>query len=233
MTAPGPSGAGDRSTSGEGVPAAPAGAAGAGDRVPVDGAQGVAAFDFDGTLIRGDSLLPFLARVAGRCRFALTMIVSAPAAGRAYRHGGRDAMKVVLLDRFLQGVPSDRLDVVGQAYGEQLAATIRPAMAERMAWHRGQGHRLVMVSASLDVYLAPLGRALGFDGVLATRLEVGHDGRMTGRLHGRNVRGPEKREQMQRWLAQELEGGAYSLWAYGDSAGDRELLAMADHPVHV
>ena len=31
-------------------------------------------------------------------------------------------------------------------------------------------------------------------------------------------------------LAREFPGGDYELWAYGDSAGDRELLAMADHP---
>jgi phosphatidylglycerophosphatase C len=195
--------------------------------------HGVAAFDFDGTMIGGDSFIPFLVRVVGPRAFGRVMIVSSPATVQAYRGGHRDAAKAVLVRRFLQGYPADRLTQLGETYGAHLAQRIRPHMAERVAWHRGQRHRLVIVSASFDVYLAPVGRSLGFDAVLATGLEVGEDGRLTGRLAGANVRGMEKRARLQRWLDAELAGEPYQLWAYGDSAGDRELLAMADHPVHV
>jgi phosphatidylglycerophosphatase C len=197
------------------------------------GRQGVAAFDFDGTMIRGDSFIPFLVRAIGPRRFGQVMIVSAPATAHAYRIGRRDASKAALVQRFLRDYPADRLEELGQAYGAQLARRIRPFIAERVAWHRRQGHRLVMVSASFDIYLAATARVLAFDGVLATGLEVGDDGRLTGRLAGPNVRGAEKRARLERWLAQELGGRPYQLWAYGDSAGDRELLAMADHPVQV
>ncbi len=83
------------------------------------------------------------------------------------------------------------------------------------------------------MYLAPTGAALGFDQVLATQLEVGDDGLLTGRLRGPNVRGVEKSARLRAWLAATLPDTPYRLWAYGDSAGDRELLAMADHPVRV
>jgi phosphatidylglycerophosphatase C len=193
----------------------------------------VAAFDFDGTMIRGDSFVPFLVRAVGPGRFGQLMVISSPATAQAYRAGRRDASKAVLVRRFLAGYPADRLATLGQSYGTQLARRIRPAMAERVAWHRRQGHRLVMVSASFEIYLAATGRALGFDGVLATRLEVGPGGLLTGRLDGPNVRGAEKAVRLKAWLAAELDGTAPRLWAYGDSAGDRELLAMADHPTHV
>ena len=49
----------------------------------------------------------------------------------------------------------------------------------------------------------------------------------TGQLEGGNVRGPEKVRRVREWLG----AGEVELWAYGDSAGDRELLAAADHPV--
>jgi phosphatidylglycerophosphatase C len=193
----------------------------------------VAAFDFDGTMIRGDSFIPFLVRVVGPRRFGQIMITSSPATASAYRVGRRDASKAALVHRFLNGYPADRLAELGQIYGEQLARKIRPEMAERVAWHRQQGHLQVIVSASFVVYLAAAGRALGFDAVLATELEVGADGRLTGRLDGPNVRGAEKRVRLQHWLAEQLPGSTHRLWAYGDSAGDRELLAMADHPTRV
>jgi phosphatidylglycerophosphatase C len=147
--------------------------------------------------------------------------------------GRRDASKAVLVRRLLRGYDADRLDDLGRRYAVLLAQRIRPQMAERVAWHQQQGHRLVIVSASLDVYLAPTGVALGFDHVLATELEVGSDRRLTGRLRGPNVRGVEKSARLREWLTEELAGTPYQLWAYGDSAGDRELLAMADHPTRV
>ena len=72
-------------------------------------------------------------------------------------------------------------------------------------------------------------RRLGVQGALATELQVGPDGRCTGHLDGPNCRGHEKVERLRRWLG----GRSPRLWAYGDSSGDDELLAMADHPVRV
>ena len=71
-------------------------------------------------------------------------------------------------------------------------------------------------------------------GVVATRLEVDPDGRCTGRLAGHNCRAAEKLIRLDRWLADHsLTRSDIELWAYGDSAGDRELLAAAQHPVWV
>jgi phosphoserine phosphatase len=52
------------------------------------------------------------------------------------------------------------------------------------------------------------------------------DGRITGRLSGRNCYGPEKVERLEEVLGK-LDN--YLVYAYGDSKGDRELLAVADH----
>jgi phosphatidylglycerophosphatase C len=81
----------------------------------------------------------------------------------------------------------------------------------------------VLVSASPELYVAPIGRRLGFDAVLATRLEVGADGRLTGRLLGANCRGAEKVARLRQWRGD----GLALAYAYGDSAGDTEMLALA------
>jgi phosphatidylglycerophosphatase C len=91
---------------------------------------------------------------------------------------------------------------------------------------------VVLVSASLDVYLFPLGELLGVHGVLCTRLERDGGGALTGALVGANCRGPEKVARLEAWLLVEGLDGA-TLWAYGDSAGDDELLARADHAQRV
>ena len=191
---------------------------------------GVAAFDFDRTLIDGDSFVPFLRSVVGKRALAAAVVRSTPALALGAK---RDLMKAALIDRLLRGYPYAELHAHGEAFADQLSARLRPSMAERLAWHRDCGHRLALVSASLDVYLRPLGDRLGFHGILATSLEVGNDGRLTGRLNGANVRRAEKAARLRLWLEQELDGARYELWAYGDSAGDRELLAMADHPHRV
>jgi len=87
---------------------------------------------------------------------------------------------------------------------------------------------VVLASASLELLLEPWARAAGVDDVLATRLEV-RDGRLTGRLAGPNCYGPEKVARLEA-LVGDLAG--VELYAYGDSRGDRELLAAAQHPVY-
>lgn len=191
----------------------------------------VAAFDFDGTLTARDTLAPFLRMVAGPAAVLAAACADAPrlllaAAGRS----SRDAAKERFLARVLGGRSHEEVAARGEEYGAGIARRgIRPAMLDRIAWHRAQGHELVIVSASLDVYLDEVGRHLGIDTVLCSRLEVAADGTCTGRLAGGNCRGPEKAQR----LRAHVGAGGCRLWAYGDSAGDREMLALADHPVRV
>jgi phosphatidylglycerophosphatase C len=190
---------------------------------------GIAAFDFDGTMIAGDSLPHFLTRLLGRGGFTRALAEASPGMLAGYRRGGRDGSKAALLERALAGQVSARVAEIGEAFGCLLARRIRPEMAERLAWHRDQGHRRVLVSASLAVYLEPFGRLADFDQVIATRLETGPDGLLTGRMDGPNVRAMQKALL----LAELLGPGPIEMWAYGDSAGDREMLAMADHPTRI
>lgn len=187
----------------------------------------VAAFDFDGTISRRDTFLPFLQRLCGAQRLYTAIARSGSQFGQmAVGRADRDDVKDALLLRLLAGREAGEVEEAGEVYAGFLASAgrLRPDSLARVEEHRRRGHRLVVVSASPDVYLAPLGRRLGFDAVLATRLEVRPDGRLTGRMAGPNCRGQEKVNRLEAWL----DGEAPSVFAYGDSAGDRELLARAD-----
>jgi len=191
----------------------------------------VAAFDFDGTIARRDTLMPFLASVAGRGAFARAALARSPQLARvALGRADRDAEKEVLIGRLLTGRSAAEVTEAGVAYADRLwdAQRFRPEMLERLSWHRGEGHRIVIVSASLDSYLEPLAPMLGVDHVISCSLAA-EGGVLTGSLVGGNVRGAEKVRRLEAWLA----GAPVELWAYGDSAGDDELLAFADHPTRV
>jgi len=188
----------------------------------------IAAFDVDGTLAVGDTFLPFAAAVAGRARLAVAFGASGTALLRARRPGGRDELKAAVVRHLFAGRRADALDVAGERFAERVHARgLRPDVLERLRWHQAHGHHTVLVSASLACYLRPLGRRLGVDQVLCTELAV-VEGVLTGELAGANCRGPEKARRLAG-----LRAAAGEMWAYGNDDGDRDMLALADHPVLV
>ncbi|MGI8755607.1 MAG: HAD-IB family hydrolase [Acidimicrobiales bacterium] len=196
----------------------------------------IAAFDFDGTLTRRDTLLPFLVRSCGARRVARSVSLAAPRAARSrvsrlqaeVHH--RDATKEALLAHLLGGRSAQWLADSGRSFATTLSDRLRPTMVEQVRWHRDQGHELIIVSASLRAYLEPFAANQGFHHVIAVGLEADDRGVLTGRLDGPNVRGPEKAVQLRQWLG---ASPPEVMWAYGNSEGDAELLAMADVPVWV
>lgn len=195
----------------------------------------VAAFDFDGTLSPRDNFVPFLRRVAGNTPTAEAFAASALDLGRRGRdHWSRNDMKAEVVQRLFAGREATAVETTARGFAAEVVDRhLRAEAVERADWHRTQGHRLVIVSASFAVYLRPIADRLRFDAVLATELEVGHDGRLTGRLEGANVRGPEKARRLDAYLDDETDGRPTFVWAYGDSSGDRELWARADRAVRL
>ena len=191
----------------------------------------VAAFDVDGTLTTKDCVVPFLRRAAG-ARLATALLRHPVALVQALARRDRDRLKE-LASMSLAGHDGAALDRLGDAFARDFVADrLRDDTTARLARHRELGHTVILASASFEAYLAPLGAALEVDGIVCTRLERDTSGRLTGRLLGANCRGPEKARRVLAWLTQAGLDGA-ELWAYGDSPGDAELLAAADHPVRV
>ena len=191
--------------------------------------RAVAAFDFDGTLTRRDTLVSFLTTVVGRGTVARALgAESARLALVAVGRGDRDATKERVLTRALAGRSYAEVEAAGRAFGAELArSAITPDGRDRIAWHLAAGHEVVIVSASLEVYLAEVARALGIEHLLSTALLADAAGRCTGGLRGANCRGPEKARRLRALLG----GDDVELWAYGNSHGDDEMLALAQHPV--
>lgn len=190
---------------------------------------GVAAFDFDGTLARRDTMVGFLTQTHGWHRVLMATAACVPRARE------RDTLKVAAIGRLFRGMPESTLHELGQAYARTLPELLRPELVERIQWHKDEGHAVVVVSAGLTAYLRPLGEELGLDHVLGVELHADEAGILTGQvIGGINNRGPAKVARLRAWLDSRYGPDAdVELWAYGDSAGDEELLAHADHATWV
>lgn len=186
----------------------------------------VAAFDFDGTLTRSDSLLPFLQFSSGVSKFTRYLLQLIPVLVQLFFGKiGNQAAKEAMLTRFFAGVDKTKITELGACFADQkVPRLLRQKALARLHWHQQKGHYCVLVSASLDVYLEPWGTAMGFDAVICSQLEFNSENRITGRLVGANCYGEEKVRRLRK-----LVGNPTVLYVYGDSRGDHELLKIADH----
>lgn len=188
----------------------------------------VAAFDFDGTLTHRDTMFPFLLHAVGMTAFIRNVLMLAPTlAGYGLGLIRNDIAKERVFTRFLAGMHRDELSLMATQFAEQsVPRLLRPEAMRRLKWHMSQGHHCVIISASLENYVQPWALSVCFDDVIATRLEILEDGHISGKLSGANCFGTEKAKRLEALLGPR---DSYTLYAYGDSSGDRELLKMADH----
>jgi phosphatidylglycerophosphatase C len=187
----------------------------------------VAAFDFDGTLTKHDTLRGYLTALVGARRLTVAVMRNLAGFARAARdRSTRDSVKERLLRSCIEGVPIERAVAVASTYAPTIA--LREDVIAHLRRHQRDGHTTVIVSASPSVYVRAAARMLGVDDVVATELEV-RDGRLTGRYDGRNCRSEEKATRLEAWIA----GREVELHAYGNSPDDDAMLRRADHPVWV
>ncbi len=193
------------------------------------GELAVAAFDFDKTLSTRDCVLPFLREVMPRRRM-VGFFKDIPAFLLAGARRDRNRVKSLVTHRCLAGISKREIEAISSSFALRVEANwLRSDTVSKLRWHKDQGHRVGIVSASYVSYLRPIGKSLGVDFVIATELEFDSDDAATGNLVNGNCRGPEKARRLREWITLNGLDGAV-IHAYGDSMGDRELLEMADHP---
>lgn len=191
----------------------------------------VAAFDFDNTLTDRDSFLPFLFSTYGKTKCIFHLICLFPYF-ILFSIGifSRQSIKEKIITKFLANKSIDKVAEQGQVYAaKQLDHYLKPEALACLQWHLSQGHRCLLVSASLDFYLKPWARRHGFENVLSSTLEIDAGHRITGRLIGKNCWGIEKQQRLNAYLGSREN---YQLYAYGDSEGDKQMLEMADYPFY-
>jgi HAD superfamily phosphoserine phosphatase-like hydrolase len=99
----------------------------------------------------------------------------------------------------------------------------------RIEQHRKEGARLVLMSASTDLYVPAFGAALGFDEVICTGVRWDGD-RLDGHLTTPNRRGTEKTRCFE--ALRKAHPGAVTA-AYGNAGSDLDHMRLADQPLLV
>ena len=189
----------------------------------------IAAFDFDGTLTRRDTLLPFLAKGLGWVQFGWLMFRSAPwLLAFALRLLPNHVAKAKLLRNAFAGRSVVEVDRWTVRWLPGLASQWRPDALAQLIAHQRAGHLCVMVSASPDVYLKQAAQSLGFDALLCTEMAV-CQGVLSGEMRTPNCHGEQKSLRLLQWLVgQGLSLECISLHAYGDTPGDHPMLRLAN-----
>lgn len=130
---------------------------------------------------------------------------------------------------YLEGKAVAHIESLAKEFcSAQIVPSLSAQALSRMDEHRCAGHQLVLVTGSLDFLMAPLASMLGVSTLLAAKPEQ-RQGHFTGRISSPLPYGPGKREVITRWMEASGIDLAQS-YAYGDSPGDVELLAMVRYP---
>lgn len=188
--------------------------------------KGVVAFDFDGTLTVRDSFTAFLKWRVPAARHRAGMVHLVPSALAYLGHRSRGRIKAAATREFLAGLSRADLEAETRAFAQaQATRLLRPDALRSWRYWRQRPVKLVIVSASPDAVVAPFARGLGADALIATELAYDDEDRVTGAFVGANCRGPEKVRRLETMFGR----GLRLIAAYGDTSGDREMLAIADH----
>jgi len=196
----------------------------------------VAAFDLDGTLTEGGSVYHWLQRIAGagHARRAVWSLLGPLAMGAVRSSRWADNAKERLFQKLLAGTDLADVTAASRIFAtEHLEREGRADLIDRLHWHRRQGHDVVIVSASPQIYVDVMTELLGATGGLGTRLAVNPVGRLTGGYLGKNCRGAEKMRRLNEWIEARHYATPPIIYAYGNSRGDRRMLRGATHPYDV
>ncbi|RUO34090.1 HAD family hydrolase [Aliidiomarina soli] len=184
----------------------------------------LALFDFDGTVTTHETMPVFIKLSVGKRRLVFGHLILAPLIlGFKLGFVSGVVIRRVIVRLAYSRVPIVRLERSGHQFAEQyLSASLRPEAMERINWHKDSGHKVVIVSGGLDIYLAPWCQKHGLD-LICSSLEH-REGLLTGKYDGEQCVLSEKvRRVHERYDLDSFE----SIYAYGDTLEDKDMLNIA------
>jgi len=180
-------------------------------------------FDFDGTLARGDSALPFVLHTFRRHPRAIVEFPRLAALTPPYGLGlvTKKRIKNAMLKILKHVPPKKRDELVESFFTEVIRPRYFEAGLERVEWHRQRGDILIMATASVDFYMQRVADDLGFDVLVATRCVV----EPVPTIIGANCFGEEKVRRLKELeLFEQIDWPGS--WAYSDHVSDLPIMEL-------
>lgn len=188
-------------------------------------------FDFDGTLMRGDSLFSFARRYLSPLRFATGMLRAAPKilAWKLGRCTSSDA-KQQLFSCWYKGLPLSTFDSWSRDFAGYIDSHISPSVTRAFHDHIARGDQVYIISASMDNWIRPWAERQGNVRLIATKPSVSADNHLTGAFYGPNCLGSEK---VRRLREDPCFNPGLPITVYTDSYRDAPLIQLSDNYIMV
>ena len=187
----------------------------------------IAIFDFDGTITKGDTFLPFLLYSFGIWKTSFNIIRAFPyLLAFALNLVSNQYAKEKIIHLFFKKFDIEKLKLISEEFVEQkLDNHLRKNMISRLKWHQSQDHITVLISASLNIYIEPWAKKYNFSFVESTLLEENKN-IYTGKIKGNNCYGIEKVYRLEHIFDDNIK--KYKTYGYGDSTGDKFFIDLCD-----
>lgn len=187
----------------------------------------IAVFDFDGTITTKDTFPEFIRYAFGNPAFLIGFLRFGHLLVAYKLHIYPNwKVKELIFSHFCQGMPEKLFDALCrsffQAKGQRM---LRMGPTQLIGQHICQGDTVIIVSASIRNWVIPFGKFLGVHEIVCTEVASDSSGCLTGKFSTPNCYGVEKVNRIKQIFPDYNE---YTWIAYGDSAGDKELLDFAD-----
>lgn len=186
--------------------------------------KAIAFFDFDGTITTKDTLLEYIRFSKGSFRFLIGFLLNSPYL-IAYKLKiiSNQSAKEKILQYFFKGMPVEQFKQQCNLFSQKmLPALIRPKAIEEIKKLQSEGYDIVIVSASPEQWIHQWANEMNLY-LIASCMETAN-GKITGKLIGKNCHGDEK---VRRILERHVLEDYSVIHAYGDTKGDLPMLQLA------
>jgi phosphatidylglycerophosphatase C len=189
--------------------------------------RGLALFDFDGTITTKDTLFEIIRFQKGSLAFYFGMIWLLPflVSHKLKLISARAAKEKVLSLFFANQSQTDFQKMCNRFISEALPSLLREEAVKKIQYHIQNNDRIVVVTASPYQWVEGWCNSMKIE-IIATRILI-KDGIITGKLDSLNCNNEEKVNRIREYLKIDDHSPVY---AYGNSSGDKPMLALATFP---
>ncbi len=194
----------------------------------LQGQPAIVVFDLDGTITRYDTYVRFLLLAISRNPVKLFQLPVLSIDVLRHKLGWQSNtwLKKRFLRAILAGKDRKTINSLAATFSQRVInAGLHDEAIECLRHYQDKGNKLVLLSASLDIYVETLGKILGFKHIICTRT-LWHDDILSSELDGGNCYGEAKIERIKLWLADHSDNKLQA--AFGDHLTDFPLLKMAE-----
>lgn len=187
--------------------------------------KNLALFDFDGTLCKKDSFTGFIFYALSKRHIVKQGIKILPWIQAYYLNVySAPAMRSRLFRAMFSNANALELQHMAREYATSLMSQLNRPLLKQLKQHQALGDDVVLVSASVDVYLKHVCELLNIDLICTHTEQINNI--YTGQYTTPDCSSEQKRQR----ILERYHLADYAvIYAYGNSHEDQEMLALADH----